>query len=149
MDKHIRRLDNDLARFESEIQDKALNSRNQEEPTVGKSTFSYFFKDINLLHFLLYFSGGRKKIKDGKGEKKKRSGNSSEEDSAGTVKGSKKKKQKGSGTGNSAGGNSGGGAKATSGEGSYHFMLFYMLLCFTCYNYQVIFSYSCTINSLC
>lgn len=39
VDKHIRRLDNDLARFESEIQDKALNSRNQEEPVVGKSNF--------------------------------------------------------------------------------------------------------------
>lgn len=39
VDKHIRRLDNDLARFESEIQDKALNSRNQEEPTVGKSRY--------------------------------------------------------------------------------------------------------------
>ena len=37
VDKHIRRLDNDLARFESEIQDKALNSRNQDEPSVGKS----------------------------------------------------------------------------------------------------------------
>lgn len=39
VDKHIRRLDNDLARFESEIQDKAINSRNQEEPAVGKSTY--------------------------------------------------------------------------------------------------------------
>lgn len=38
VDKHIRRLDSDLARFESEIQDKALNSRSQEEPAVGKST---------------------------------------------------------------------------------------------------------------
>ncbi|CAH1175928.1 unnamed protein product [Phaedon cochleariae] len=96
VDKHIRRLDYDLARFESEIQDKALNSRNQEEPAVGKR--------------------GRKKIKEGKGEKKKRSGNSSEEDSTGTVKGSKKKKQKGSGTGNATGGSAGSGAKAASGE---------------------------------
>lgn len=37
VDKHIRRLDSDLARFESEIQDKALSSRNQDEPAVGKS----------------------------------------------------------------------------------------------------------------
>ncbi|KAJ8940072.1 hypothetical protein NQ314_010906 [Rhamnusium bicolor] len=96
VDKHIRRLDNDLARFESEIQDKALNSRNQEEPIVGKK--------------------GRKKIKDGKSEKKKRSGNSSEEDSAGTIRGSKKKKQKGSGIGSGSGGNNGNGAKAASGE---------------------------------
>lgn len=74
VDKHIRRLDSDLARFESEIQDKALNSRNTEENSVGKK--------------------GRKKTKDGKDSKKKRSGNSSEEDSTGTVRGSKKKKQK-------------------------------------------------------
>ncbi|CAH1997583.1 unnamed protein product [Acanthoscelides obtectus] len=94
VDKHIRRLDNDLARFESEIQDKALNSRNQEEATVGKR--------------------GRKKIKDGKGEKKKRSGNSSGDDSAGTVRGSKKKKQKGAGSGAASGGSTGNGAKAAS-----------------------------------
>ncbi|XP_030750189.1 inhibitor of growth protein 5 isoform X1 [Sitophilus oryzae] len=94
VDKHIRRLDNDLARFESEIQDKALNSRNQEEPSIGKK--------------------GRKKVKDGKSDKKKRSGNSSEEDSSGTVRGNKKKKQKG--TGVDKGGNTGSGAKATSGE---------------------------------
>ena len=31
VDKHIRRLDSDLARFESEIQDKALNSRTTED----------------------------------------------------------------------------------------------------------------------
>lgn len=94
VDKHIRRLDNDLARFESEIQDKALNARNQEEPTVGKR--------------------GRKKIKDGKTDKKKRPGNSSEEDSTGTVKGSKKKKQKGSGGGGTSGGTAASGAKAAA-----------------------------------
>ncbi|RZB77514.1 ING domain containing protein, partial [Asbolus verrucosus] len=96
VDKHIRRLDNDLARFESEIQDKALNSRNQDEPSVGKK--------------------GRKKTKDGKIEKKKRPGNSSEEDSAGTVRGSKKKKQKGSGSAGNVGTNAGSGAKTASGE---------------------------------
>lgn len=37
VDKHIRRLDSDLARFESEIQDKALSSRNQEEANLTKS----------------------------------------------------------------------------------------------------------------
>ncbi|XP_044268062.1 inhibitor of growth protein 4 isoform X2 [Tribolium madens] len=95
VDKHIRRLDNDLARFESEIQDKALNSRNQDEPSVGKS---------------------RKKTKDGKTEKKKRPGNSSEEDSAGTVRGTKKKKQKGSGSAGNSGSTTGSGAKAASGE---------------------------------
>ncbi|XP_068905484.1 inhibitor of growth protein 5 isoform X2 [Tenebrio molitor] len=95
VDKHIRRLDNDLARFESEIQDKALNSRNQDEPSVGKS---------------------RKKTKDGKTEKKKRPGNSSEEDSAGTNRGSKKKKQKGTGSTGNTGSNTGSGAKTASGE---------------------------------
>lgn len=43
VDKHIRRLDSDLARFESEIQDKALSSRNQEEQSVGKSKAIYTF----------------------------------------------------------------------------------------------------------
>ncbi|KAF5303097.1 hypothetical protein FQR65_LT08429 [Abscondita terminalis] len=84
VDKHIRRLDSDLARFESEIQDKALNCRNAEESSVGKK--------------------GRKKTKDGKDGKKKRSGNSSEEDSAGTIKGSKKKKQKSLNATNNIGG---------------------------------------------
>lgn len=38
VDKHIRRLDSDLARFEAEIQDKALsNSRNQEDSVSTKS----------------------------------------------------------------------------------------------------------------
>ncbi|XP_057657396.1 inhibitor of growth protein 5 isoform X4 [Diorhabda carinulata] len=96
VDKHIRRLDNDLARFESEIQDKALNARNQEEPTVGKR--------------------GRKKIKDGKMDKKKRPGNSSEEDSTGTIKGSKKKKQKGAGGGGTSGGTAASGAKVAAAE---------------------------------
>ncbi|XP_008193228.1 inhibitor of growth protein 5 isoform X2 [Tribolium castaneum] len=95
VDKHIRRLDNDLARFESEIQDKALNSRNQDEPSVGKS---------------------RKKTKDGKTEKKKRPGNSSEEDSTGTVRGTKKKKQKGAGSTGNSGSTTGSGAKAALGE---------------------------------
>lgn len=46
VDKHIRRLDNDLARFESEIQDKALNSRNQDEPLVGKSRWLNIFLQL-------------------------------------------------------------------------------------------------------
>lgn len=53
VDKHIRRLDSDLARFEAEIQDKALNSsRAQEEGNASKK--------------------GRKKLKE---EKKKKKGN--------------------------------------------------------------------------
>ncbi|KAH1004504.1 hypothetical protein HUJ05_005303 [Dendroctonus ponderosae] len=94
VDKHIRKLDNDLARFETEIQDKALNSRNLDEPSVGKK--------------------GRKKIKEGKGgDKKKRSGNSSEDDSSGTNR-SKKKRQKGAGA--EKGGSGSGSTAATSSE---------------------------------
>lgn len=37
VDKHIRRLDSDLARFEGEIQDKTINSRGKSEEAVGKS----------------------------------------------------------------------------------------------------------------
>lgn len=41
VDKHIRRLDSDLARFESEIQDKALsNTRNQEETETKKRKYA-------------------------------------------------------------------------------------------------------------
>lgn len=51
VDKHIRRLDSDLARFEAEIQDKAINSnRALEEGGVSKK--------------------GRKKIKDKEKSKK-------------------------------------------------------------------------------
>lgn len=37
VDKHIRRLDSDLARFEGEIQDKTITTRGKSEETVGKS----------------------------------------------------------------------------------------------------------------
>lgn len=37
VDKHIRRLDSDLARFEGEIQDKTITSRGKSEETVAKS----------------------------------------------------------------------------------------------------------------
>lgn len=47
MDKHIRRLDSDLARFETEIHDKAAsNSRVQEETSSTKSMPSGF--DLNM-----------------------------------------------------------------------------------------------------
>lgn len=36
VDKHIRRLDSDLARFEGEIQDKTLTAHIKPEETVGK-----------------------------------------------------------------------------------------------------------------
>ncbi|GLV37862.1 Inhibitor of growth family member 5 [Carabus blaptoides fortunei] len=96
VDKHIRRLDSDLARFESEIQDKALSSRNQDESNSTKK--------------------GRKKMKE-KGEKKKRSGNSSEEDSGGTGR-SKKKQKKGAGALGNAGSTASSGSAAGVGVDS-------------------------------
>lgn len=72
VDKHIRRLDSDLARFETEIQDKALNtSRAQEESNASKK--------------------GRKKLKE-KEKRKKGSTMASSEDEA---KGTRKKQKKG------------------------------------------------------
>ena len=37
VDKHIRRLDSDLARFEGEIHDKAMTAKDKTEESVGKS----------------------------------------------------------------------------------------------------------------
>ncbi|XP_047364493.1 inhibitor of growth protein 5 [Vespa velutina] len=72
VDKHIRRLDSDLARFEAEIQDKALNnSRAQEESTSTKK--------------------GRKKLKEKEKRKKGTAGASSEDES----KSARKKQKKG------------------------------------------------------
>ncbi|XP_046668253.1 inhibitor of growth protein 5 [Homalodisca vitripennis] len=80
VDKHIRRLDSDLARFESEIQDKALSNTRSQEDTDPKKR-------------------GRKKQKD-RGEKKKRVGvgSSGEEEGGKTVR---KKAKKGGGKNNS------------------------------------------------
>ncbi|XP_034097963.1 inhibitor of growth protein 5 isoform X3 [Drosophila albomicans] len=93
VDKQIRRLDNDLARFEGEIQEKASSTRAKSEEAVAKK-------------------GGRKKTKDSKttGKKKKpassdeetgRSGNHSNSASGATLnasssagQGTKKKKSK-------------------------------------------------------
>lgn len=72
VDKHIRRLDSDLARFEAEIQDKALNSsRAQEETNASKK--------------------GRKKLKEKEKRKKGAAGASSEDES----KTARKKQKKG------------------------------------------------------
>uniref|UniRef100_A0A182IVQ1 Inhibitor of growth protein n=1 Tax=Anopheles atroparvus TaxID=41427 RepID=A0A182IVQ1_ANOAO len=60
VDKHIRRLDSDLARFEGEIQDKTLNAREKSEENVTKK--------------------GRKKVKDGKSVAKKKRAHSSEDE---------------------------------------------------------------------
>lgn len=71
VDKHIRRLDSDLARFEAEIQDKTLNSnRAQEESNASKK--------------------GRKKLKEK--EKRKKGTAASSEDEA---KNARKKQKKG------------------------------------------------------
>ncbi|XP_055372190.1 inhibitor of growth protein 4 isoform X2 [Condylostylus longicornis] len=61
VDKHIRKLDSDLARFEGEIQDKAMSTRSKSEETIAKS---------------------RKKVKDVKsiGKKRRTAGGSSDEE---------------------------------------------------------------------
>lgn len=61
VDKHIRRLDSDLARFEGEIQDKTINAREKSEEVVTKK-------------------GGRKKVKDTKTSAKKKRAHSSEDE---------------------------------------------------------------------
>uniref|UniRef100_U5EZW2 Inhibitor of growth protein n=1 Tax=Corethrella appendiculata TaxID=1370023 RepID=U5EZW2_9DIPT len=64
VDKHIRRLDSDLARFEGEIQDKTINAHGKNtEESVGKK--------------------GRKKIKDTKNLGKKKRSRSSEDETGG------------------------------------------------------------------
>lgn len=73
VDKQIRRLDNDLARFEGEIQEKASSTRSKSEEAVVKK--------------------GRKKTKDAKVTGKKKQSPSSE-DEAPAAQVSKKKKQK-------------------------------------------------------
>lgn len=76
VDKHIRRLDSDLARFEGEIQDKAISTHSKAEETGTKK--------------------GRKKTKDAKAlGKKKRSASSEDEGrNANSTSGPGKKKQK-------------------------------------------------------
>lgn len=79
VDKHIRRLDSDLARFEAEIQDKALSSsRIQEETGASKK--------------------GRKKLKEKEKRKKGTAGASSEDE----TKAARKKQKKGSSVTSSA-----------------------------------------------
>lgn len=94
VDKHIRRLDSDLARFEGEIQDKTLSTYTvkPEEPVVKRKlveldNFSFCFYSYRIC-FVLFFRkiGGRKRIKDTKAPvgKKKRvaTGTVSSEDEA-------------------------------------------------------------------
>lgn len=53
VDKHIRRLDSDLARFEGEIQDKTITTRGKSEEAVGKSKnqLRRWLDCVNLLLF--------------------------------------------------------------------------------------------------
>jgi len=88
VDKHIRKLDSDLARFEAEIQDKAISATRNIEENSQKRKFS---ADCGVFVFNWYmyvlFAGGRKKIKDK--EIKKKSVSSEEE----TITKTSKKKQ--------------------------------------------------------
>lgn len=100
VDKHIRRLDSDLARFEAEIQDKALNSRAAQQAAAEEREAS-----------AMNPKKGRKKIKGANKAdavtpgKKKRSGASSEEEGPAAAPGrggasvKKKQQRKGIGTG--------------------------------------------------
>lgn len=90
MDKHIRKLDSDLARFEAEIQDKAISAtRNVEEGLQKRKYFATIYVCSTSIMYIL-FVGGRKKIKDK--EIKKKSASSEEETV--TSKTSKKKQLK-------------------------------------------------------
>lgn len=88
VDKHIRRLDSDLARFEGEIQDKTLNARSKSEETVSKRKFTeltFIFRVIEFDLYMVYLGfgnlGGRKKAKDTKvAAKKKRNAPSSDDE---------------------------------------------------------------------
>ncbi|XP_014215136.1 inhibitor of growth protein 5 [Copidosoma floridanum] len=77
VDKHIRRLDSDLARFEAEIQDKAINSNRALEDSGSSKK-------------------GRKKLKE---KEKRKKGTASSEDES---KGSRKKLKKGGSTASTA-----------------------------------------------
>lgn len=97
VDKHIRRLDSDLARFETEIHDKAAsNTRSQEEASSQKR--------------------GRKKIKEK--EVKKKAGASSEDESKAPRKKAKKGGAKAAGGAKSAAKGAGAGSTGNAGADS-------------------------------
>lgn len=84
VDKHIRKLDSDLARFEAEIQDKAISAtRNVEENSQKSKLYVMVYLYLVGIIFML-FAGGRKKIKDK--ENKKKSASSEEENITKTSK---------------------------------------------------------------
>lgn len=79
VDKHIRRLDSDLARFEGEIQDKTITSRGKSEEAVGKSKSD----DLQIAQLTgIPFVEGRKKVKDVKVAGKKKRSLSDEDEKA-------------------------------------------------------------------
>ncbi|KOB69276.1 Inhibitor of growth protein [Operophtera brumata] len=85
VDKHIRRLDSDLARFESEIQEKAMNARAAQQAAADQEQSATTVKK------------GRKKHKGAEKNatstgKKKRAAASSEEDAVTTGRSAAKKK---------------------------------------------------------
>lgn len=99
VDKHIRRLDSDLARFEGEIQDKTLSARSKSEEIIGKSKYFFLLFKVSFdLHFNLFILEGRKKGKDVKTVTKKKRAASSEDDeqrgNAGNTSQKASKKQK-------------------------------------------------------
>ncbi|XP_041982002.1 uncharacterized protein LOC121735292 [Aricia agestis] len=84
VDKHIRRLDSDLARFESEIQEKVMSSRVVQQAAADQEANPTTVKK------------GRKRLKGGEKAaastgKKKRAGASSEDDAAASRSAAKKK----------------------------------------------------------
>ncbi|XP_068151049.1 inhibitor of growth protein 5 isoform X1 [Drosophila tropicalis] len=93
VDKQIRRLDNDLARFEGEIQEKASSTRAKSEEAVAKK--------------------GRKKTKDGKTTgKKKKSAASSDDETSGRALGNQNTSNTNLNvSSNASGGNGGQGSK--------------------------------------
>lgn len=52
VDKHIRRLDSDLARFETEIQDKALSKSLPDD--VGSQKSKYMITELKTIEFLFF-----------------------------------------------------------------------------------------------
>lgn len=85
VDKHIRRLDSDLARFESEIQEKVISARAAQQAGTDQETSTTTVKKGRKKH------KGNEKTNTSTG-KKKRTGASSEDDAAGAGRSAAKKK---------------------------------------------------------
>lgn len=88
VDKHIRRLDSDLARFESEIQEKVMSARAAQQAAAEQETSTTTVKKGRKKH------KGNEKSAASTG-KKKRVGASSEDDTVGVVVKKKKNQRKG------------------------------------------------------